>query len=106
MLPTVLYLFPKNTQIVTITELQDQVTGQFLTNANVVATLYDRRGVRDSIFNNITMAFVLGSDATYQGQVPATFDARLGGGYKVVLIAEQGGVQAEFTISAIVQLRD
>jgi hypothetical protein len=43
MLPSIIYLYPDNTQIVQITELQDQVTGLFLTQATVMATLYDRR---------------------------------------------------------------
>lgn len=105
MLPTVIFLYPLNTQVVQITELQDQVSGQFLVVANVFATLYDRRGNPDPVFNNISLGYVPGTDATYQGQVPATFDAALGGGYKLVLVAQQGGVQAEFTIPVIVKLR-
>lgn len=105
MLPTVLYLNPQNTEVIQVTELQDEVTGQFLINANVTATLYDRRGNPDPIFQNIVLSYVPGTDATYQGQVPATFNPSLGGGYTVVLIAEQAGVQAKFSIPAIVQLR-
>lgn len=105
MLPTVLYLYPQNTQVIQITELQDQVSGQFLTQASVMATLYDRRGNPDPVFNNIQLFYVPGTDGTYQGQIPAAFNPSLGGGYKVVLIANQSGIQAEYTIPAIVQLR-
>ncbi len=105
MLPTVIFLYPQNTQVVTVTELQDEVTGQFLINAQVTATLFDQRGNADPVFNNIVMSFVPGSDATYQGQVPATFNPKLGGGYTVVVIAVQAGVQAKFTVPAIVKFR-
>ena len=105
MLPPVIYLYPLNTQVVQVTELQDEITGQFLVNAAVVATLFDRRGNPDPIFNNISMAYVPGTDATYQGQVPATFDAALGGGYTLVLTAVQAGVQAQWSIPVIVQNR-
>lgn len=105
MLPVVIYLYPENTEVVQITELQDQVSGQFLQNANVVATLYDRRGNPDPVFQNIPMAYVPGSDGTYQGQVSASFNPTLGGGYKLVVTAEQAGVQAQWSIPAIVQLR-
>jgi hypothetical protein len=105
MLPNVVYLYPDNTQIVQITELQDQVSGQFLQNATVMATLYDRRGNPDQVFNNIQMSYIDGTDGTYQGQIPASFSAKLGGGYTLVLIAEQAGIQAQYSIPAIVQLR-
>jgi hypothetical protein len=105
MLPPVIYLYPLNTQVVQITELQDQVSGQFLVNANVVATLFDRRGNPDPVFQNIPMSYVAGTDATYEGIVPATFSPKIGGGYTLVLTADQAGVQAQWSILAIVQLR-
>lgn len=106
MLPSIIYLYPLNTQVVTVTELQDQVTGLFLTGATVTATLYDPRGNADPIFNGITMNYVPGTNATYQGIVPATFNpAKLGGGYRIVLTATQAGVQAQFTVPAIVKSR-
>jgi hypothetical protein len=105
MLPPVIYLYPNNTQVIQITELQDQITGLFLTNAQVTATLLDQKGTPDAILNNIVMSYVPGSDATYQGTVPSSFNASLGGGYTLQVIAVQAGVQAEYSIPAIVQLR-
>jgi len=105
MLPQVLYLYPLNTQVITITELQDQQTGEFLIDANVTATLIDRRGIPDPVLRDITLAFVAGTDATYQGQVPDTFNAKLGGGYTLQITATQAGVQAFYSIPVIVQLR-
>jgi hypothetical protein len=105
MLPPVIYLYPLNTQVVQITELQDQVTGQFLVNASVVATLFDRRGNPDPVFNGIAMSYVVGTDATYEGIVPAAFNPKIGGGYTLVLTADQAGVQAQWTIPVIVQTR-
>jgi hypothetical protein len=105
MLPSVVYLYPGNTEIVRITELQDQLSGQFLQNANVFATLFDRRGNQDHVFQNIQLQYVAGTDGTYQGQVSGDFNASLGGGYTLVLNVEQAGIKAKYSIPAIVQLR-
>ncbi|SRR6266403_1379733 len=105
MLPTVINLYPNNTQVIQITELQDKVSGTFLIAATVTATLYDSRGVADPIFNAIPMTYVPGTDATYQGIIPASFTAKLGGGYTLVLIATQSGVQGQFTIPVVVKAR-
>jgi hypothetical protein len=105
MLPNVIYLYPSNTQVVQVTELQDQVSGLFLTQATVTATLLDRRGNPDPVLNNLPLNYVNGTDATYQGVVPPTFSARVGGGYVLRIIAIQAGVQAEFSIPVIVQPR-
>lgn len=105
MLPAVLFLYPLNTQIIQITELQDQLTGEFLINATVSATLVDRRGNPDAVINDLELFYVTGTDATYQGQVPDTFDAKLGGGYILQITAQQAGVQAFYSIPVIVQLR-
>lgn len=105
MLPTKLFLSPGNTQVIQITELQDQITGEFLQNATVTATLYDQRGNPDPVLQNINLAYIVGTDATYLGTVSSAFNARIGGGYKLVVIAVQAGVQAEYTIPTIVQAR-
>ncbi|SRR5258706_6572686 len=105
MLPTIIYLYPNNTQVIQITELQDKVSGTFLVAATVSATLYDSRGNADPIFNAIPMTYVPGTDSTYQGIIPASFSPKLGSGYTIVLLAAQSGVQAQFTIPAVVKAR-
>ena len=106
MLPRVFYLYPQNTQLVEVTELKDKGNGQFLTGATVTATLFDDRGNPDSVFNNIALVYQAGSDATYQGSVPDTFNPDLGDGYTVVITALEAGVQGKWSIPAVVKLRD
>lgn len=111
MLPAVLYLYPLNTQVIQVTEVQDQVTGQFLQGATVTATLYNSRNVPDPVLNNIAMNYVPGTDGTYQGTVPQSFDPPdynppvNQGGYQLVITAVQAGVQAQWTIPVIIQPR-
>jgi len=105
MLPQVLYLYPLNTQVIQLTELQDQITGLFLTAATCTATLVDQFGNADAVLNNIPMSYVPGTDATYQGQVPNTFNATIGGGYTLVVTAVQAGIQAQYKIPVVVQAR-
>lgn len=111
MLPTILYLYPQNTQVIQITELTDEVTGQFLQGATVTATLYDARGNADPVLNAINMSYVSGTDGTYNGTVPSTFNPPAyraptpQGGYQLVITAVQSGVQAQFTIPVIIQPR-
>lgn len=103
-LPSVVYLYPLNTEVLQIT-LQDQVTKLFLNNATVTATLVNFRGVADPVFNNIPLNYVNGTDGQYQGQVSSTFNPDKGGGYKLVITAVQAGVQAVYSIPVVVKLR-
>lgn len=105
MLPTVVYLFPGNTMMITVANAKDRDSGQLLQNANVTATMYDRRNNPDPVLRNIPMTLVSGTLATYRGQVPATFSATLGGGYTLLVTVEQAGIQSKYSIPAIVQLR-
>jgi len=105
-LPSVIYLFPQNTQTLNIVGLQDSVTGSFLDAADALATLYDQRGNADDVLNGIALGYVPGTEGNYLGTVPASFDARLGGGYSLVITAVQSGIQAQWTIPVIVSKRD
>ena len=103
---SLLYLYPKNTQVLTVTGLQDSVTGAYLNAATITATLYDEHGIADAILNNISLAYVSSSNGTYQGIVPLQFNATLGGGYILKVTAVQAGVQSLFSIPTQVRLRD
>jgi hypothetical protein len=100
------YLYPDNTQLVNIVGLKDKATGNFLDAATATATLIDQRGNPDPVLNGITLSYLPGSDGDYQGTVPATFAASLGGGYKLLVTAVQSGIQSLWTIPVIVRTRD
>jgi len=102
---SLIYLYPGNTQVITITGLQDLVTEQFLDAATVTATLYNEHGIADSVLNNITLSYVTASNGIYQGTVPSGFNAKLGGGYVLKVQAEQSGIVVLLTIPAEVRLR-
>lgn len=103
-IPNVIYLFPKNTQVIEIDGLQDAVTGNFLNTATATATLFDINGDADPILNAIPMTYVPSSNGIYQGIVPDTFNAALGK-YTLVITATQGSVQALWSIPAQVRVR-
>jgi hypothetical protein len=105
MIPTVVYLFPKNTQLVQIAGLQDQVSGAYLNGATVTATLINFQGNPDPIFQNIPMNYVAATNGNYEGIVPDTFDAPLGSGYVLQIQADESGVQALWSIPAKVAPR-
>jgi hypothetical protein len=105
MLPIILYLYPMNTQVINVTGLQDQVSGNYLDAATVSATLYDRLGNPDSVLTDITLVYLAGTQGNYQGTVPFAFNAADGGGYNLVITADQGGVQAQWTIPVVVRPR-
>jgi hypothetical protein len=104
-LPVLVKLFPMNTQVITITGLQDIVSGLYLDAATVTATLFDQYGNPDPILNEVVMAYLPGSNGNYQGTVPATFNPALGDGYTLQILADQANVQSLFSIPAKVQLR-
>ena len=115
MLPPVIYLYPNNTQVIQVTEVKDEITGQYLTAASVTATLYNSRGQPDPVLQNIVMTYVPGTNATYNGFVPSTFNPAgynpgyglqaSSGGYVLVITAIQAGVQAQWSIPAVIQQR-
>jgi len=102
-LPQVVYLFPQNTQVIGVQGLQDAVTGSFLNNATVFATLLDQRGNPDPVLNQIPLGYLGGTNGNYQGTVPYTFNppgwvGKPMGGYVLQIQASQGGVQSLFTL--------
>jgi len=109
--PTLIYLYPNNTQVIQITELQDQITGNYLQNAQVTATLYDSRGNPDPVLNGITMSYIPGTDGTYNGIVPSSFNPpgykppTPMSGYSLVVTATQAGINAQWTIPVVIQPR-
>lgn len=104
-LPQLITLFPQNTQVINVLELQDVVTGNYLNSAAVTATLYDDRGNADPTINALVLAYLPGSNGSYQGTVPFQFNAKIGDGYKLVVTANQAGVQSLYSFIANVTLR-
>jgi hypothetical protein len=105
MLPTIIFLYPGNTQLINITGLQDQASGLYLDAATISATLYDRLGNQDGVLNNISLGYLPGTNGNYQGTVPAGFNATIGTGYSLVITAAQSGIQSKWTIPAQVKAR-
>ena len=105
MTPTVVYLFPLNSQLIQVQGLQDVLTGNFLNAATVTATLINFRGIADSVLNNIPMTYVSASNGNYEGVAPDTFNAPVGSGYILQIQATQGSVQGLWSIPAQVKPR-
>ena len=103
--PSIIYLYPLNTQVIEVDGLVDEISGNFLNGASVSATLFDDHGNPDPVLNNIPMIYVAASNGNYQGVVPDTFNAALGSGYTLQITADSGGAQALWSIPAQVKLR-
>ena len=106
MIPSVVYLNPGNSILIEIQGLMDVVSGGYLNGASVSATLLDARGNTDPVLNNIFLAYLTETNGNYEGVVPDTFSAVLGGGYTLQITADQSGAQAQWSIPAKVQLRN
>jgi len=106
-IPSVIYVNPKNTQVVSLKFLKDLSTGSFLNAAAVTATLFDQFGNIDPIFQNITLNYINGSQGNYQGVVAGGFNPPqgLGSGYKLIIDANQGGVLGHWEIPVTVRQR-
>jgi hypothetical protein len=103
--PTIIYLFPQNTQVLSIEGLIDEISGGYLNSASVSATLLDQNYNPDSILNNISMSYVAASNGNYEGVVPASFNPTLGSGYTLQYTVNQDGVQAVISVPCQVKLR-
>lgn len=110
-LPRFVTLFPNNTQVIQVLGLSDILTSQYLNNATVTATLLNARGQNDPVLQNISLGYITASNGNYAGVVPQSFNppefvGEKLNGYQLVITAEQAGVGLEFTIQAIIQLRN
>jgi hypothetical protein len=105
-IPTIVYLYPQNTQVIELDGLQDSVTLDFSNAAAVSGTLYDQYGNPDAVLQNVPMTFVPASNGNYRGIVSDTFDAALGSGYRLEIQATSDGSEAVWSIPAQVKLRD
>ena len=104
-IPTIIYLFPQNTQVLSIEGLIDEISGEYPNSATVSATLYDQNNNPDSVLNNIGLSYVPDTNGNYEGVVPDTFNPCLGSGYTLQYTANQGGIQAVISVPAQVKLR-
>lgn len=103
--PAVLYLNPKNSQVINIGFLKDIATNAFLDTAVITATLVDQYGNQDPIFNAIQVAYQVGSQGNYVGVVPGGFNPSLGSGYKLLIDANQGGVIGHWEVPVTIKAR-
>lgn len=80
-----------NDQIVTLTGLQADGTGEYLNDALVKATLLDGRGQPIPPFQNLTMPYKAGSDGEYEWIIDApTMMLAKNVEYLLVITAKQG----------------
>lgn len=103
--PSTVLLYPENTTVIEMDGLQDEVSGAYILDATVTATLIDCNGTPDPILKDIVLAFITASNGNYQGVVPNTFNAALGSGYTLQVKAVTSGIQAFWSFPAQVLLR-
>lgn len=103
--PSRIILYQKNDQFIEIDGLKDGLAGTFVNNATVTATLKDRSGVVVSEVNNLTLVYVAASNGKYRGLVEDTFNPTRGGGYTLVVEADQAGTKLHLEIPVEVRVR-
>lgn len=101
-----LIMYPDNDQEILIKGLQDLGTGNYFDDTAIVsATLYDQANNPVPGCIGITLSYVVGSLGNFQGEVEETFSPPLGGGYSLVVLANQGGADAKWTLLVEIELR-
>jgi len=78
---------------VQITGLKDVVTGSYINNATVTATMTDSSGSAVSGVGTINFTYISGSDGNYAGEVPAAAELTDGQQYTLTVTAAGGGFQ-------------
>jgi hypothetical protein len=105
-IPKKVFLFIENDMFVEIDELHDGLDAlTYFNAATVTATLKDRDSNVITGVNGITLTYVVASNGKYRGPIQETFNPTLGGGYKLEIVAVQGGVQGKWVIPAEVKIR-
>lgn len=104
--PSKIILYQLNDQFIEIDGLADSLSLAFQNSATVTATLKDRSGAPVTGLTNVTLNYVASSSGIYRGAVPATFNPTKGGGYTLVIDANNNaGAKAHLEIAAEVQIR-
>jgi hypothetical protein len=97
--------YPLNSTVISVTGLQDFLSGAYLDAATVAATLMDEKGNADPVINSLPLTYIPASNGNYQGIVPNTFNATVGSRYQLKITALQGLEQAVWTFDAAVRFR-
>lgn len=105
-IPEEVIIFIENDAFLEIDELHDGlVPASYFNSATVTATLRDSAGAAVTGINGITLSYIAASNGKYRGSIQETFNAPIGGGYKLELVAIQAGVQGKWVIKAKVKIR-
>ena len=84
-------IFVGNTNKIEVEEVKSEVTGLFLTDADLEFTIVDSNG--DEVAGQVwpsPMAYVLGTDGTYRGIVKDTCELVAGADYTAVIEGDAG----------------
>jgi len=79
--------------VVQITGLKDVVTGNYINDATITATMADKNGNAVSGVGTITFTYTSGSNGDYCGEVPAAAGLTDGEQYTLTITAVGGGFQ-------------
>ena len=85
------YITQNNTQDIKLFGLMDQDSGLFWTAATATANLYDQNGNLVQEVSNVPLNYIPNSLGNYLGTVTTDDSIAVGGGYRLVIEAAQGG---------------
>lgn len=105
-LPVEFTFYPLNAQVVELDGIVDNLTLAFLNGLpNVVCSLQNSKGKLDPVFQTIACAYVVGSNGVYRGNVPGTFNAPLGSGYRLIIDGTNGAAPFHLEVPSVVKTR-
>lgn len=100
-------IYQGNTQLFTLTGLQDKVTGDFINNNGTLqVTLVDDQGTSVPGCIEIVMSYLSGTDGNYQGIFgDSDFYPPIGTGYTLLVDGEESGSYIHLELLAEIQSR-
>jgi len=91
-------IYLETDNIVWVRGLKDQVTGSYVNDATITATLYDKDDQVVSGAENLPVPYVNGSDGDYAGAIPHTVSLTAGEAYTVKVTVTKGDYQTVYKL--------
>ena len=84
--------------VIRVRGLKDEVSGSYINDAVITATLYDSSDVEVPGAANISIPYVAGTDGDYAGEIPSTVSLTEGASYTTKVTITGNGYKTTYTI--------
>jgi len=93
------YFYLNTDNVIRVRNLKDVVTGAYINDAVITATVYTSAGVVVPGAQNISLVYVTGTDGDYAGEIPNTVTLTAGAEYYALLSITGSGYKTTLKVT-------